>query len=275
MTTSGLGLTADRADELRAFAQINVSHDGVGEGYAAVRGFNGAPIAERAIRILAGASVAVGVNVVLTRASLDGLAATADRVADLGAREIQLLRYKPAGRAAGPEYAARRLLPAQVERLWPAIAALVHARRLQVRIDCALVSLLSTSLLRELPRPAEALAALGVFGCEAGRHLGALRADGEAAPCSMFSVDVGPSVDAGAELRDTAAPRRLPLAGVTAAAIRAHHAALIEPCRSCPLSSICRGGCQVVSRHEAGSFAPDPECPRVLAHRAASSPCER
>src|SRR5271165_2687472 len=33
MTTSGLGLSADRAVELRAFAQINVSHDGVGGAY--------------------------------------------------------------------------------------------------------------------------------------------------------------------------------------------------------------------------------------------------
>lgn len=252
MTTSGLGLTPERAAGLRAFAQINVSHDGVGEGYAAVRGVlnaGGAQLAERAIAILAEAGIPVGVNVVLTRDNLDALAATAARVAALGAGEIQLLRYKPAGRAAGPDYAARRLLPAQVEALWSAIEALSRDRRLRVRIDCALVPLLSASLIRALPRPVEALTAFGVFGCEAGRHLGAARADGAPAPCSMFSTDP-----------------------VTPSALRAYHAAPPEPCRSCPLRPVCRGGCQVVARHRTGAFAPDPECPRVLSHAAAPAP---
>jgi len=32
------------------------------------------------------------------------------------------------------------------------------------------------------------------------------------------------------------------------------------------LFPVCRGGCQVVSCHAGGRFAPDPECPRVLEH---------
>jgi radical SAM protein with 4Fe4S-binding SPASM domain len=270
MTTSGLGLTAARAAELRAFAQVNVSHDGAGDGYAAVRGFAGAAAAERAIAVLAAAGVPVGANVVLTRGTLDLLPETAARVADLGARELQLLRYKPAGRAAGAGYAERRLLPEQVERLWPSLAALVAARPLRVRIDCAMVPLLSTSLLRAASAGAAgALAALGVFGCEAARHLGAVRADGAPAPCSFFSVDAARVADSGAPAA-AAAPRRLPtLSGAAgAAALGAYHAAPPEPCAGCALLTVCRGGCQVVSRHALGRFAPDPECPRVRAYGA-------
>ncbi|MCC6555002.1 MAG: radical SAM protein [Polyangiaceae bacterium] len=274
MTTSGLGLTAARAAELRAFAQVNVSHDGAGEGYEAVRGYAGAAAAERAIALLAGAGVPVGVNVVLTRATFELLRETAARAAGLGARELPLLRYKPAGRAAGAGYEERRLTPAQVARLWGVIAGLVGARALRVRIDCAMVPLLSASLLEAVPRAAEALDALGVFGCEAARHLGALRADGSGAPCSFFSIGEAPD--------GSPAARRLPVAArpgerarLDAAALRAYHAAPPEPCASCPLRPVCRGGCQVVSRHERGGLAPDPECPRVLAHHAAPQAAAR
>ncbi|MDI1481621.1 radical SAM protein [Polyangium sp. y55x31] len=264
MTTSGFGLREERAKELRAFAQINVSHDGVGGAYAAVRGFDGARVAERAIEVLARAKIPVGVNLVLTRRSFEHLDATAERVADLGAGELQLLRYKPQGRAAGIGYFEARLSAAQREALWPAITAIVHRRRLSVRIDCALVPLLSEALAEE-PRAAEILASLGVFGCEAGRYLGALDVAGRAAPCS-FSPSSSEEIDR----------------------FRAYHAAPPEPCASCTLFPVCRGGCQVVSRHAGGSgaqlglsersprastantFRPDPECPRVRRDEASS-----
>lgn len=111
VTTSGLGLTPRRAEALRDFAQVNVSHDGVGEGYAAVRGFEGGGVAERAIAMLRAANVPVGVNHVLTRQNARSLRDTAARVRALGAREMQLLRYKPAGRAASLDYLTRRLRP--------------------------------------------------------------------------------------------------------------------------------------------------------------------
>lgn len=274
MTTSGIGLTADRAAELRAFAQINVSHDGTGGGYEAVRGFDGAACAERAIALLAAAGIPVGVNLVLTRGSLARLEPTAARVAELGAGELQLLRYKPAGRADDPSYAERCLSPEEVGALWPAIARLVAMKRLRVRIDCAMVPLLSEALLAAVPDPARTLASLGVFGCEAARHLGALTVHGEAAACSFFSHARGSGGDAPLPLsqgprgaRDLATTWD---AGPDLAALRAYHADPPEPCRACPLFPVCRGGCQVVSRRERGAFAPDPECPRVRAHAGAS-----
>jgi pyrroloquinoline quinone biosynthesis protein E len=263
MTTSGIGLTAARAAELRAFAQINVSHDGTGGAYEAVRGFDAAAHAERAVSILAAAGIPVGVNVVLTRGSFPHLDATASRAADLGAGEIQLLRYKPAGRADDAGYDARRLTADQARALWPAIERLVAARRLRVRIDCAMVPLLSDALLDSVPDAAKALASLGVFGCEAARNLGALTALGHPAPCSFFSL---PGRGEGLVPLGRA-PRAIAAAwdeGEALARFRAYHAAPAEPCRSCALFPVCRGGCQVVSRRAAdGSFGPDPECPRV------------
>ncbi len=247
LTTSGIGMTRDRARDLRAFAQINVSHDGVEGAYREVRGFDGEGAAERAMKLLYEEGVPFGVNVVLTRRSFPHVEQTADAVARLGAREVQLLRYKPAGRAANEGYADQRLSPSQIEGLYPLVKRLSDQRALHVRIDCALVPLLSKALLAQSADVAQTLMAWGVFGCEAGRHLGATTSDGREAPCSMFTAPL--------------AARSL-LA--SAAGMRAYHADPPEPCRGCPLRSVCRGGCQVVSLHTYGAFAPDPECPRVL-----------
>lgn len=241
LTTSGAGLTAARAETLRSFAQINVSHDGTGAAYQAVRGYDGASVAEKAIAALAAAGIPAGVNLVVTRGSIDAVLATAERAADLGAGELQLLRYKPAGRAATAGYDDHRLLPEQVDGLWPAIGRIVAAGRVRVRIDCAMVPLLSPAL---LAIGAAKVASLGVFGCEAARNLGALSTDGGAAPCSF-------------------------LRGTAPEALRAYHAQLPAPCGDCALAAVCRGGCQAVSLHSRGGFAPDPECPAVRAGEAA------
>jgi radical SAM protein with 4Fe4S-binding SPASM domain len=42
-----------------------------------------------------------------------------------------------------------------------------------------------------------------------------------------------------------------------------------EPCGSCALAAVCKGGCKAVSRFVDGVHGPDPECPRVRAYRAA------
>ena len=57
------------------FGQINVSIDGVGEDYAAVRGFDGFARADRAVVALRKASKHVGINCVVTRDNFDGLGA--------------------------------------------------------------------------------------------------------------------------------------------------------------------------------------------------------
>jgi radical SAM protein with 4Fe4S-binding SPASM domain len=254
VTTSGLGMTRERAEGLRGFAQVNVSYDGEGEAYGEVRGWDGARVAERAMRLLTEAGVPFGINTVLTRSSFSRLASTVRRAEELGAREVQLLRYKPAGRAASPSYLAARLSPDQVASLGPALEALGRSVGIAIRIDCALVALLSGHF-----GDAETLARFGVLGCEAGRYLAAVRVGGAVAPCSF-----APPADLGVEAAWTEGGRAWE-EDRTLASYRAPHE--VEPCRSCPLRAVCRGGCRVVASHLAGDLAPDPECPRVQAHR--------
>ncbi len=99
----------------------------------------------------------------------------------------------------------------------------------------------------------------------------ALTVSGDAVACSFFTL----SAREPAPITLSRAPRDLATtweADAGLARIRAYHAAPPEPCNSCPLFSVCRGGCQIVSRRVApgspGSFAPDPECPRVTAAAA-------
>ena len=265
VTTSGLGLDEARAGALARFAQVNVSHDGAGAGYAEVRGFDGARHAEAAIAMLAARGVRVGVNVVLTRATFDGLGETVRRVRALGAREVQLLRYKPAGRATGLDYLARRLAPAQVLAFPALLRALAaeHGEALRVRVDCALVPFLASDA--DLASRPEELARWGVLGCEAGAALGAGRVDGRLAPCSFAPALEEATTDLARAWR----------AGGGLGPFRRHVEAPPEPCASCTLRAVCRGGCKVVSAHlhpesvGPDGFAPDPECPRVRAHAGA------
>ncbi len=189
VTTSGLGLSEARLQRLRAFEQVNVSYDGAGETYAQVRGFDGAGAAERAIERLADAGVRVGVNVVLTRESFPRLQETLERARSLGACEAQLLRYKPAGRAASLDYLAQRLTAAQGRAFAGTLRSLSQSLcsdgQFHLRIDCALVPFLSVD--EEIARDPERLARFGIFGCEAGGALAAVTRHGtRGAPCKLL-----------------------------------------------------------------------------------------
>ncbi len=258
VTTSGLGVGDRKVRHLQRFAQVNVSYDGPGDAYASVRGYDGASAAEATIAKLVRAGVKVGVNVVLTRATFPELAATLRRAFELGAREAQLLRYKPAGRAKNLDYLARRLAPEQARSLGPILRSIARELPdLRVRIDCALVPFLSAD--PDLAaRPGE-LARWGVLGCEAGAALAATRVDGTVLPCSFAGAT---AIDV-AELAGSGWDRDPVLE-----AFRAFPARPPEPCASCTLRTVCRGGCKVVAEFVDGAIGPDPECPRVRAHRA-------
>jgi radical SAM protein with 4Fe4S-binding SPASM domain len=263
LTTSGMGLSAARIARLHAFAQVNVSYDGPVDDYKSVRGFDGAAAAEGAIAHLAAARIRVGVNVVLTRATFDHVAATAARARDLGAVEIQLLRYKPAGRAASLDYCARRLTPSQASALGPTLRELSRqlGESVRVRIDCALVPFLSAD--PELGHDVEGLARFGVFGCEAGGALAAVTVDGRVAPCSFAPATALPATRLAMGYGEDRDLSRW----------RAYAQTPPEPCASCALRTVCKGGCKIVASFTAGAPGPDPECPRVIAHsKGAAAP---
>ncbi len=255
VTTSGLGLGPRKLAKLRGFAQVNVSYDGDSPSYSSVRGFDGAAEAEQAISALAAEGIPVGVNVVLTRATFPHLEATLERAAQLGAREAQLLRYKPAGRATGLDYLARRLTRTQAESLGPTLRRLSarHGDRPGLRIDCALVPFLSAD--PDIMARAGDLVRLGVFGCEAGRSLAAVDTSGKVAPCS-FSRSTSLSFE------DFSGGADDPVLS----SFLSYPDAPEAPCSSCALAQACRGGCKIVAGH-LGAAGPDPECPRVLEFR--------
>jgi radical SAM protein with 4Fe4S-binding SPASM domain len=257
MTTSGLGMTTARAQQFRVFAQVNVSHDGVADVYRGVRGYDGARLAEAAIALLRDAGVPVGANTLLTRDNFAHVEETAAHVEALGCVELQLLRLKPSGRGR-VEYLARRLDDAQIAAFGELLTRLSAQRELSVRIDCALLPFLAGSG-RTTP---EDVRAFGVMGCEAGRSLLAVRADGQPAPCSFWQSDVRVSATSTDVQYDDAWRD-----DATLDAFRAYQAALPEPCAACDFRASCRGGCRIVaSAGGASPWAPDPECPRVRAH---------
>jgi radical SAM protein with 4Fe4S-binding SPASM domain len=260
LTTSGLGLSEARIARLRAFEQVNVSYDGADATYSDVRGFDGAPAAERAIEALAAAGVRVGVNVVLTKQSFPHLERTLERARALGACEAQLLRYKPAGRAATIDYLASRLTSEQRRDFAPTLrrlSGLLCARGgFHLRIDCALTPLLSAD--PEIMSDPSRLSRFGVFGCEAGASLAAVTVDGHVAPCSFASAT---GLRAGNLATGYGRDDEL-------ARWRSYLDAPPEPCASCAIRGVCKGGCKVVSTFVSGGHGPDPECPRVESYRA-------
>jgi radical SAM protein with 4Fe4S-binding SPASM domain len=260
LTTSGLGLSDARVEKLRAFAQVNVSYDGGRRTYEQVRGFDGALAAERAIERLSLAGLRIGVNVVLTRKSYEVLSETVGRARSLGAVEAQLLRYKPAGRAASLDYLARRLTPDQARSLGPTLRGLASdfcdREDFHIRIDCALVPFLSAD--DSLEHDPSLLARFGIMGCEAAGALAAVTAEGRVAPCSfapatgLAGTDLARAQAHDPELARWRAARRVPG----------------QPCASCRLHHVCQGGCKIVSSFLGGGLGPDPECPRVAAFAA-------
>src|SRR5256885_988420 len=55
---------------------------------------------------------------------------------------------------------------------------------------------------------------------------------------------------------------------------RAYIDAPAEPCASCSLRGVCKGGCKVVASFLDGGLSPDPECPRVVDFRLRDRPIE-
>jgi radical SAM protein with 4Fe4S-binding SPASM domain len=257
LTTSGLAGVDELVKIAPLFGQINVSIDGVGATYAAVRGFDGFAGADSAVRRLRAVKREIGVNCVVTRANWEDLGALFAYARRWRLNEVELLRFKPAGRGAA-RYADHVCSAAQHEAFLPTILALTRRHRLRVRVDCSYTPMLAW----HDPGP-ELLAKLAVYGCTGGDFLIGAKASGVISACSFAAPPPDkPRVDAVADYWNRAD---------AFGAFRSWRAAA-EPCASCAYHSLCRGGCKVVSAHVSGSAAaPDPECPKVVAFRNAAA----
>lgn len=255
LTTSGLygdeelaRLCSFAAD----FGQINVSIDGVGADYQAVRGFDGFARADRAVVALRKVTKHVGINCVITRHSFDGLGKVFAYAKQRRLREIELLRFKPSGRGI-KTYDELRCSDEQHRALVPLILGLARRHRLRVRLDCSYTPMVTHH--RVAPKLMQWLA---IYGCAGGDLLVGAKASGMLTACS-FAPPEATRVDAIGDYWSSAD---------AFGPFRRWQADAAEPCRSCDYLALCRGGCRVVSLHVSGdAAAPDPECPRVIDYR--------
>lgn len=260
LTTAGLTMTPELAERCRVFGQINVSVDGVGDAYRQARGFDGFARAERALRMLRAVKREVGINCVVSRSSYPHLEQVVRLARKLRLNEVELLRFKPAGRGAGT-FADEDLTPEQGRGLFPLARRLTFRHWMRIKLDCSFAPMVFWH------RPAAWVARFfGVVGCEGGNLLASVMPDGTLVGCSFG----GP---AEASIFDAAATARAFDSGFSA--FRDYVSRAPAPCNTCEYLSLCKGGCRVVSQARGDWWQPDPGCPRVQELRAASRLPER
>jgi len=259
LTTSGLDGLDELVEIAGQFGQINVSLDGLGATYAAVRGFDGFARADAAIRRLRERKREIGINTVVTRhnfAELDQIFAYAKQ---RRLSEVELLRFKPSGRGARA-YDELRCTPEQHEQFLPTILAAAKRHRVRVKVDCSYTPMLAHH------QPDRALLAeLCVYGCTGGDFLIGAKPDGRITACS-FAAPPPELVQIGKHRPRVTELETYWTQPGAFGAFRTWREDVARPCASCDYHSLCRGGCKVVSAHVRGdASAPDPECPRVRA----------
>jgi radical SAM protein with 4Fe4S-binding SPASM domain len=250
LTTSGLSGLENLLSIADRFGQINVSIDGLGDAYAAVRGFDGFARADRAVKLLRARKREIGINVVVTRHNFSQLPDLFAYARRRRLNEVELLRFKPSGRGKS-SFEDLACTDEQHRALLPTILAAARRHRMRVRVDCSYTPMLAHH------RPdRELLSSLAVYGCTGGDFLIGAKATGALTACSFAPPPPGrPKLGTVRDYWQTPG---------AFGAFRAWRDA-DEPCRSCDYHDLCRGGCKVVSLHVAGDLRrPDPECPRVV-----------
>ncbi len=248
LTTNGFGMTPEMARACRVFGQINVSVDGIGPVYAAVRGFDGFGQADHGIRLLQEAGNNPGINCVVARTNVEHLRDVVDYAEERKLSEVEFLRFKPTGRGS-QTYDLLHVASERLQGFMRDLEKWMRKYRTPLKIDCSFVPFLC-----DLSPSPELLDRFGVHGCEAGNVLTAVQPEGTWSSCSFVDEPAGRAEDMPTEWNTSA----------QAAAFRSYTENAPEPCNTCRYLSICRGGCHVVSAHVTGNrMAPDPECPRV------------
>jgi radical SAM protein with 4Fe4S-binding SPASM domain len=252
LTTNGLDLTAIEAERCQVFGQINVSLDGVGAGYRRARGHDGFARARRSLGLLRRFKREVGINCVVRRGNFDEIGEVVALARRLKLNEVELLRFKPAGRALG-SWREDDLTPAQAKRIYPRARWLALRHRIRVKLDCSFAPMLFWH------RPSlTACRFFGVVGCAGGDVLASVNPEGAITGCSF-----GGPVEASAF--DEAGLRQAFASGF--GWFRDFKRAPPEPCASCRYLALCNGGCRVVAAAAGDARQPDPGCPTVAARR--------
>ena len=246
ITTNGSIMSEEIAAECALFGQINVSLDGMKDRFEASKGRDGFEEADRALGLLRKVHPGVGINVTLNRHNFEHLEAIVRYAKKKRLKEVEVLRFKPAGRAR-EIYCDWRMTPDQNREIYPLLGRLTRRYRIQMKLDCSFVPMLCYH------RPdKELLERLGVFGCEGGNLLASVRPDGGVSGCSF---------DRSTECRVSGLTQHWNNNG-SFAVYREWADKAPEPCASCEYLNICKGGCHVVSEFLTGDpRSPDPECP--------------
>ncbi len=252
LTTNGFSIRdIEEAKKFRVFGQVNVSIDGVGPMYAVLRGFDRFDEAVRALTLLRKAGVRMGINCVVSSDNFDGLGDLFALCKKLKVKQLELLRFKPAGRAAGSssDFLQKDLSRQQAWDFFPKIMDLAKKFKTPLNIDCSFTPHVYAH------RPdKKKLDYFGVFGCYGGDMLCGVHPEGEAVACS-FAPGENRRVDDIDEWWGS---------DDAFYAFRHWEDTAPEPCASCDFLNLCRGGCHVVAQHVNGDiFSPDPGCPLV------------
>jgi radical SAM protein with 4Fe4S-binding SPASM domain len=238
LTTNGHLMTRETSAKCRIFGQVNVSVDWEPRAPSwRVRG----------VDQLQEAGVNVGLNCVVTRQNFDHLSEVFHFAGERGLTDLELLRFKPAGRGK-VDYFEKRLTPAQNREFYPMIRSLSQEHGAPAKIDCSFVPMFCWH------RPDKAMMEqFSVYGCEAGNVLLGVRSDGRFAGCSFLSGEES-IFDLPMLWKDSEYLSRL----------RNWTDRAPEPCKACDYMDICKGGCRAAAGFVAGDiYAPDPECPFV------------
>lgn len=253
LTTNGLRVDSDIAQKMQIFGQVNLSLDGVGDIARIYRDRTDFDGVDRAFTILQQAGIDAGINCVVGRHNLDGLPDLFGYAADKGISEIELLRFKPSGRATGL-YEKHRPTLEQNRRMYPLFEQLTQQYPdVKTKIDCSFVPMLCYHR-----PPAHLLEAYCVCGCEAGNFLLGAHSDGRICGCSFL-----PALDLTIS--------QLPENWESSSQLQHYRhwdKITAEPCVSCAYLHYCKGGCHAVSLGVTGDIdAPDPDCPWVVDYR--------
>lgn len=258
MTTGGRGIDAALAQAMAdaGLYSVSVSVDGLEPTHDLMRASRGSfHAATAALRHLAAAGITISANTNLNRLNEGDLEALYEHLAALGIRAWQVQLTAPLGRAA--DRPAMLLQPYDLLTLMPRLLALKQRAWAEARISLQPGNNLGyfgpeEAVLRS-PTPG-----LGDHfqGCQAGRQVLGLEADGAVKGCPSLQSEAY----VGGNVRDTPLKTLWEEAPQLALTRRRTVEDLWGFCRTCPFNEVCLGGCTFTAHAVLGRPGNNPYC---------------